>query len=116
MAVPAATALLPGGGAELRQVVLQERDQASVFGEVAGLQRSLRLVVVVGGLLHQLRDRLRRRGRRRRRAGWTRRGARAGRRRWAERWRGGRARAEDGGEGLLVCVGHGDLIVLDEDE
>src|SRR5258706_4857703 len=109
MAVPAATALLPGRRAQLRQVVLQERDQPSVFGEVAGLQRRLRLVVVVGGLLHQLRDRLRRRGRRRRRPGWARRRAGTRRGSWRRRW--GRARPEERRERLLERGGHDDLVL-----
>src|SRR3954454_170046 len=57
-------ALLAGRCTELGEIVLKELDEPSVFGEGGAPQRLLRLVVVVGGLLHELRDGLRRRGRR----------------------------------------------------
>src|SRR6267143_1179859 len=49
-----ACGLLAGGRTKLREVVLQQPDESAVLREVAALQRLLRLVVVVGRLLHQL--------------------------------------------------------------
>src|SRR6266851_4336787 len=104
--------LLPGRGTELREIVLQKLDEARVLDEVAALEGVLRLVVVVGGLLHELRDRLRWPRRRRRRTGRTWRGARGGRRSRRRR----RTRPEERLQGLSERVGHHDPVLRREDE
>src|SRR3989442_43696 len=59
---------LPGGGAELREVVLEQLDEPAVLGEIAAPQRVLRLLVVLARRADEVGGRSPG-GRRRRRAG-----------------------------------------------
>src|SRR6266851_10415805 len=96
--------LLAGGGAKLREIVLQKLELAAVFREVASLEGGLRRVVVIGRRLHERRDLGRGQGGGRRRgAGWRSRGG------W---WL---LRAEERVERFLERLRHHDPVLGRED-
>src|SRR2546428_8500227 len=92
--------LLPGGGAEPCEVVLEQLDEPTVFGEVTAPQRVLSLLVVLARRADEVGDR----SRGRRRGRWS--GRRLRRRpRRGRRCRGGRRRGlRDGAEELVEGV------------
>src|SRR5207247_123678 len=103
---PRGSTLLPGGGTQLREIVLQKPQLTAVFSEVACFEGGLRRVVVVARRLHERGDlRRRRRGRWRRGARWWRRG----------RWRRLLLSAEQGVERFFEGVGHDDPALRRED-
>src|SRR3989442_4778111 len=105
---------LPGGGAEPCEVVLEQLDEPTVFGEVTAPQRVLSLLVVLARRADEVGDRSRGRRRRRRSGRWLWRRPRRGRRCWGGRRRGLRDGAEELVEGFLERLGHDDAVLRRE--